>query len=143
MTYIGPNAFQNCSSLESINIPKNVTFIGQYAFDGCVLLESIVLYENVSSVGNYAFRNCHSLASFTGLSSKGYGGSYVFSYCEKLKDIQLGSVGNGVTTIGSYFLRNTYPEEKMVITVYVNDPETQIANQPWGASNSTISYMKA
>ena len=36
MTSIGNNAFQNCTSLQSVVIPSGVTSIGTYAFQNCM-----------------------------------------------------------------------------------------------------------
>lgn len=36
VTSIGKRAFQECSSLSSINIPNSVTSIGEYAFLDCI-----------------------------------------------------------------------------------------------------------
>ena len=58
---IGSNAFRNCSSLTSIDLP-NVTSIGSNAFDSCSSLTSIHL-PKVTSIGRNAFAHCSSLTS--------------------------------------------------------------------------------
>ena len=61
VTSIGEFAFNNCTSLASIEIPNSVTSIGQYAFYNCQALTSIEIPSSVTYIGNYAFINCDSL----------------------------------------------------------------------------------
>ncbi|MCD8297246.1 MAG: leucine-rich repeat domain-containing protein, partial [Prevotella sp.] len=64
LTTVGDDAFYNCSSLESIDLPSTVTKIGSYAFYGSGLTEFTV-NENVDSIGDNAFQNCSSLSTLT------------------------------------------------------------------------------
>lgn len=52
---IADNAFENCSELTAISIPKSVTSIGWAAFWGCGGLTSISIPDSVMSIGSYAF----------------------------------------------------------------------------------------
>ena len=58
---IGDNAFENCTSLEEIELPNGLQYIGQSAFKGCTNLEMVNIPESVNSVGSYAFENCLNL----------------------------------------------------------------------------------
>ena len=49
------DAFDNCESLTSIDIPQSVTSIGSYAFSGCSGLTSITIPNSVTSIGSSAF----------------------------------------------------------------------------------------
>ena len=53
-------AFQNCTSLENINIPQSVTFIGENAFIQCENLKSIDIPGNINTIEG-AFFNCYNL----------------------------------------------------------------------------------
>ena len=48
---IGIMSFENCDSLEELEIPDSVTEIGLSAFSGCDELEEIVLPENLKRIG--------------------------------------------------------------------------------------------
>ena len=59
--YLGMYAFNDCSALRTITIPKGVVCIGESCFNNCDSLESIVLPSKVTSIGIGAFSGCTSL----------------------------------------------------------------------------------
>ena len=63
VTYISNNAFYDCNSLTSINIPSSVTAIGEKAFYCCRSLTSINIPNSVTSIEWDAFSGCSSLTS--------------------------------------------------------------------------------
>lgn len=76
---IGDQAFENCASLTSIIIPKNVTVIGNSAFNNCTSLANIIIPNGVTTIGWRAFQGCQSLLSITIPSSVTSMGGYVVS----------------------------------------------------------------
>ncbi|MDE6773634.1 MAG: leucine-rich repeat domain-containing protein, partial [Treponemataceae bacterium] len=89
VTEIGRGAFQDCTSLVSVEIPGSVTSIedGSYrygAFYGCTNLTSVTIGDGMTSIGDYAFDGCTSLTSVTIPTSVTEIGEYAFS----LKEIQ-------------------------------------------------------
>ncbi len=88
---ISPNAFNGCSSLETIDL-AGVTTIGDNAFYRCSSLRSVDL-SGVMSLGNSAFSHCESLTDVN-LAGVKTVGDYAFSGCSKLKNIDLSSVEN-------------------------------------------------
>ena len=89
---IGENAFKNCSSVTTFNIPETVSLINKHAFAGCTSIESISIL-GVESLYS-AFENCTSLKSV----ELGNQLSYIagsFSGCTALTSIVLpGSLQN-------------------------------------------------
>lgn len=62
---IGMNAFRNCSSLSSINIPETVKFIGNQAFRECSRLKKLTIPKSVKAVYPLAFADCTALEQVT------------------------------------------------------------------------------
>lgn len=118
-------AFRECTTLTSINIPKSVTEIDADAFNGCSGLTSVVIPDSVTSIGNSAFRGCTNMtsvvipnsvteiysAAFYGcgltevtipasLTNWGYG---LFNTCTSLRRVV---IEDGQTTIGESAFNN-------------------------------------
>ncbi len=55
---VGDNMFANCTKLENLILPNNITSIGKYAFCGSDNLKTIVIPNGVTSVGEAAFLEC-------------------------------------------------------------------------------------
>lgn len=89
VTSIGFEAFRDCTSLSSIEIPNNITSIGYGAFNNCTSLTSIEIPNNVTSIGLEAFGNCTSLTSCTISSGITSIGMSTFRYCTSLTSINI------------------------------------------------------
>jgi len=77
--------FLKCTSLESVELPKNLKTIDRYAFSGCTKLASIEIPKTVTSIGTVAFYDCISLktvkipASVTSLGQWAFESSGLYS----------------------------------------------------------------
>lgn len=87
---IANNAFENCTNIIEIYIPKTITKIGSYAFSGCTNLKTIVIPEGVTHIGAYAFYGCSSLEEIVLPSCITSIEEYTFAACVSLKRITIG-----------------------------------------------------
>ena len=60
---IGASAFKDCAKLPQVNLPTSITEIGSAAFDGCKSLTAIELPAGIKAIEDYTFRNCATITS--------------------------------------------------------------------------------
>ena len=89
VTYIGENAFQNCSSLREISLPDGLVSIGEDAFSGCSNLRVLYLPDMVTSIETSAFYNCTSLSKVVLPKNLETIGALAFYNCDKLTAIEI------------------------------------------------------
>ena len=63
VTSIGESAFEGCSSLKRITIPKGITMIDWGAFKGCSSIEGITIPNSVTRIESEAFAYCTRLGA--------------------------------------------------------------------------------
>ena len=95
VTFIGTNAFMNCTGLTNIIISDSVTYLGTGAFWGCTGLTNIIIPDSIPIIGNYAFRGCTGLTNIIIPDSVTNIGLGAFQGCTSLTDITLPFVGGG------------------------------------------------
>lgn len=61
VSYIGPSAFNNCTSLKNITIPDGMQDIDYFLFAGCDSLQSVTLSTSVTEIEDGAFSGCPNL----------------------------------------------------------------------------------
>jgi hypothetical protein len=93
---IGNNAFENCTAITSIIIPSGVTSMGYYAFFGCNALASITIPNSVTSIGPLAFYVCRALTSITIPNTMNTIAQSTFYGCINLTSV---TIPNSVTNI--------------------------------------------
>lgn len=111
VTVIKEFAFENCSRLENITLPKNLKYIGDCAFLGngiksivipdsveyikggafysCMKLESITLPKNLKNIEDSTFEDCNSLTGIVIPDSVEVIGRSAFKSCHVLSDVTL------------------------------------------------------
>ncbi len=140
ITSIGASAFENCTSLEIIELEEGITSINGYAFYGCTFLKELKLPKSLKSIEENAFEGCTSLQKVTAypkltslkntsfrkcsaLTIRGYEGSYIQEYATE-KEIPFESMGkwgtcgysaewyliDGTLTIDGYYDMTDYSE---------------------------------
>ena len=92
-------------------IPNGVKGIYEYAFDNCSSLTSINIPESVTQIDYSAFYNCSSLKSVRILGRLDYVGMRIFENCDALETIEL-SAFVGDRNVSYYF---TYPDLNVYI----------------------------
>ena len=83
VTSIGDGAFRKCSSLTKVVIPDSVTSIGYDAFSYCSSLTKVVIPNSVTNIDMYAFMNCSSLTIYCEVESKPSGWSLSWNYSNR------------------------------------------------------------
>ena len=96
VTEFGHSAFRSCINLTEINFPKKLTSIGDFAFEQCIGLTEIKLPDGVESIGEAAFYSCTGLTSILIPNSVKSIGKEAFKGCIGLTGILL---PNGITSI--------------------------------------------
>ncbi len=111
VTGVGPEAFINCASLGTVELPNTITYFDDDSFYGssiseitipegtttfgyevfarCTNLESIEFPESVDSIGNWLFAGCSNLRSVKLPSNLTRLMSSVFQSCSSLTEIEL------------------------------------------------------
>ncbi|MBQ8289640.1 MAG: leucine-rich repeat domain-containing protein [Clostridia bacterium] len=93
---IGEYAFANCTSLTEVTFSENneCTTIGSHAFYYCTSLESISidLCKKLTEIGSHAFYNCSALTSVTIPEAVVSLGNWAFSYCSLLSRVDFNAV---------------------------------------------------
>ena len=135
VTSIGENAFNHCTSLESVTIPSGVQTIGNSAFFNCTSLANVTMTSGVQTIGNSAFFNCTSLASVAIPSSVTSIGDEAFVDCTSLASV---TIESGLQTIGN----SAFQGCTRLASVEIPDSVTAIGNQAFrdctGLANVTI-----
>ncbi|MBR3508568.1 MAG: leucine-rich repeat protein [Lachnospiraceae bacterium] len=91
---IGAGAFQNCVSLEVLDLPSAMDVIGSKAFYHCIGLKEVKLPSGIRTMGAYVFAECSGLNQVTLPSNVNTIGKGVFACCESLEKIVLSSANS-------------------------------------------------
>ena len=102
VTSVGMYAFNGCTNLETITIPKNAQFSSNgYTFDDCTSLKNVIFSSGIEKIPDYLFyksSNLNSLPSNVIPNSVTTIGNSAFGYCTSLTSI---TIPDSVTSIGS------------------------------------------
>ncbi|MBR5560856.1 MAG: leucine-rich repeat protein [Clostridia bacterium] len=101
LTSMGGRAFENCFTLETVDIRGRVA-ISDSAFENCTALRSIS-NPYITAIGSAAFKNCTSLTRFTVPDGVPAISDSAFHGCTQLSSIDL---PDSITRFGSYSFYN-------------------------------------
>jgi hypothetical protein len=99
VTYIGRNAFNNCTGLTSVTIPNSVTSFGVSVFYGCSGLISISIPSTITSIEMWTFQKCTGLSSVILPNSVTSIGVSAYQSCTGLTSV---TIPNSLTSIGHW-----------------------------------------
>ena len=97
VTTIGFNAFYNCTTLTSIELPDKVTTIDEYAFANCTALADIDFGVGTQSIATLALQNCSAIKILTIPNNITSIATGAFLGC----DFTTLNIGDGITTISN------------------------------------------
>ncbi len=103
LVQIGAYAFYDCSSLTSVAIPTSVAEIEEAAFEGCRALRSVDLPPSLEIIPDSLFEKCSSMTSIVVPKNVASIGNYAFSGCSALKSVV---VPEGVSSIARASFEN-------------------------------------
>ena len=86
---LGMYVFQNCTNLESVDLPKGVISIDECAFANCINITSIKLPSTVTTIGNYAFHTCENITNMVIPKNVANIGESIFYNCKNLRSIEV------------------------------------------------------
>jgi len=145
MKMICDHAFQNCTALESVNLPGSLVEIKEAAFQGCTALEAVVLPNVLSSYindtyipsvyGDALFEGCTSLTSVTITDNAKSIPEGMFRGCSSLESFQIPStvtsIGEGAfegcTSLGTVEYASTLADWNEIEISADNEPLTSAA----------------
>ena len=100
---VGKSTFEQCQSLESIDLSGVTELDTENLFTNCHSLKSVILPDNLTKIGPYMFSNCKSLVSLTIPQSVTVIGEKAFSQCA----IETIVLPQNLTEIGTKAFYNT------------------------------------
>lgn len=96
---IGESAFEGCTALTSVDLPRGLEEVGANLFQGCTSLTNVNFNSNdrLSTISDNMFRNCNELRTIEIPSKVRLINTYAFSGCSELRTVTFG--GNVVQTV--------------------------------------------
>ena len=101
---IGESAFEGCTALTSVDLPRGLEEVGANLFQGCTSLTNVNFNSNdrLSTISDNMFRNCNELRTIEIPSKVRLINTYAFSGCSELRTVTFG--GNVVQTVKGHAL---------------------------------------
>ena len=112
VTEIASEAFEGCTSIQTVIISNNVTKIGERVFRYCSNLENLIIPNSVSQIGMASFVQCTSLSRITLSQNIKEIPMGLFSGCNSLRRIR---IPNSVTRIGTIAFINCSSLEHIIM----------------------------
>ena len=138
---VSRNAFQNCTELYFVRLPKNITYIGENAFSGCSALRIISLPEDISQISAGCFYGCESLSRIHIPLSVIEIKDEAFAECFALESIEFEhSAADSLIIAEDAFMLSSMLETSIVCPE-ADKPNGAIKNYAWEYSGRTVEYQ--
>ena len=106
LSAIGTRAFKDCSKLKTLKLTDGLTAIGEEAFEGCKVLTGIELPDGLSAIGARTFKDCAALTTMTFPLSIVSIGDETFAGCTKLKTVTTRTITPQSIALGGGVFQN-------------------------------------
>ena len=103
---VGARAFKDCVQLRQLNLPTSVNAMGEEAFSGCKLLSAFELPEEIETVEAATFKDCALLPSIELPLTVSKIGNEAFSGCTNLNSFTVKTFHPANITMGSNVFSN-------------------------------------
>ncbi|MBQ8684402.1 MAG: leucine-rich repeat domain-containing protein, partial [Clostridia bacterium] len=132
LTNLKKRTFSGCTSLMSIELPETVTTLGDRVFIGCTALESVKL-SGITKIDVQTFNNCRSISSITIPETVTSIGDLAFRLNENLKTVYIDSATIAAGLTGNAVYGNMIKwAETIAIRADINAVPTYVkANYPY------------
>ena len=117
MTSIPEGTFNNCKSLSKVKFPEGLKTIGKLAFAYCASLTDIKLPDGLEAIGEQAFGSCTSISEVVIPASLSRIGQDAFDWCRSLKQFDVAS-GNRYFSVNDDVLYD-YDKQNIIFVPYV------------------------
>lgn len=117
MTSIPEGTFNNCKSLSEVKFPEGLKTIGKLAFAYCASLTDIKLPDGLEAIGEQAFGSCTSISEVVIPASLSRIGQDAFDWCRSLKQFDVAS-GNRYFSVNDDVLYD-YDKQNIIFVPYV------------------------
>jgi len=121
ITKIVSYAFRQNSSLERICLSDYLTSLASYCFEGCCAMEGITFPESVNTISTYIMSGCTSMKKVRIPAAMKKVANYMFQECTALREVVL---EEGITEIGG----SSFAECSALESVILPDSVTKIGN---------------
>ena len=103
---IGNRSFMGCAKLSQVDVAESLQTIGEDAFNGCKLLPDITLSSNVTSIPARAFKGCATFTSVEMPIGVTAIGDEAFAGCTKLRSFTVNTFQPATVSLGTSVFAN-------------------------------------
>ncbi|MCC8037917.1 MAG: leucine-rich repeat domain-containing protein [Bacteroidales bacterium] len=139
VTSIGDNALWECTKLSSVTLPQQACELGSSAFYGCKALTTVDLPSDLKTIPSNLFDSCTGLTHITLPASVDSLSTSVFAYCKALVDITVqATIPPAGATKKSDSTFNSFTKSACTLHVPAGSVTSYMDDEYWTGFNQTI-----